>query len=131
MYVERLLDAERLPREGLAPERAELFAAEARRKLLSMRVCAWLGDGAGLAAEAAELKLSSGALGAVCLQGVCTEIEQRARQGRAAGLEGRVEYALRVLEATRVTMLESPLFSRAGPCSNMAAKAQEEEAWPR
>lgn len=122
MYVDRLVDAGALGRAPTA-ERVELFAAEARRVLLRMRVCAWLDDCPGLAAEALRLRMSAEPFGAVSLACIGTEIERHAAQGSTAGMEGRVEYAFRVLAATRLTLLDSPLFRPTAPCSNMGRSA--------
>jgi len=101
-------------------ELLKMFAAEARRALLRMRVCAWLGDMRALAREAHRLKGSSASMGAARLAAECAELERRARGERSLGLEARVEHALGVLEATREGMLHCHcLFPYAGRCSNI------------
>lgn len=96
---------------AFALELLEMFAAEARRALLRMRVCAWLGDTAALAREAHRLKGSSASMGAARLAAECVELERRAYEDCAEGLEARVEYALNVLEATREGILRCDILS--------------------
>lgn len=107
----------------LALELLEAFAADARRTLLRMRVCAWLGDATTLAREAHRLKGSSGSVGAARLQAECLALERCARAGdlgELIGLEERIEHALDVLQATRQDMLRcETLFPKAGRCSTM------------
>jgi len=102
----------------------ELFAADAHRALLSMRVSAWMGDAAALLREAHRLKGSSGSFGATCLQAECLALERCAREGHPGSplwLEERIEHALRVLQFTREGIRSPALFRKARRCSNMDA----------
>ena len=78
----------------------EIFATDARRTLERMRACARTGDYLPLVREAHRLKGSSGTLGADALACLFVEIERCARAGSCAGMEARIDHALRLLEAS-------------------------------
>jgi|KBSMisStandDraft_5_1062788.scaffolds.fasta_scaffold12438_2 HPt (histidine-containing phosphotransfer) domain-containing protein len=104
----------------------ELFAADAHRALLSMRVSAWMGDAVGLAREAHRLKGSSGSFGARRLEAECRVLERCAREGDLGGLIGleeQIEHALRVLHATREGIRHAELFRKSHGCCNMQQAA--------
>jgi HPt (histidine-containing phosphotransfer) domain-containing protein len=82
----------------------ESFAREARAALERMRACARAGDTERLAREAHRLKGSSGSLGAARLSGECRALERTAREGKCEALEARIDYALRVLDASQRRM---------------------------
>jgi HPt (histidine-containing phosphotransfer) domain-containing protein len=95
----------------------EGFAADARRTLSAMRDWALRGETAPLMHAAHRLKGSSGSVGAIGLAAECLALERCAREGRTAGLAGRIETALGVLEQTRAA------FSYALGDSNMQGTA--------
>jgi len=102
----------------------ELFAADAHRALVRMRVSAWMGDAAALLREAHRLKGSSGSFGAKRLAAECFAHERCAREGELGelvGLEERIEHALSVLQFTRQCIRSARLFQKAAGCSNMEA----------
>ena len=102
----------------------ELFAAEAHRALVRMRVSAWMGDAAALLREAHRLKASSGSFGAKRLEAECLALERCARDGKPGAfrsVEQRVEQALSVLQFTREGIRSPRLFHKAGRCSNIEA----------
>jgi HPt (histidine-containing phosphotransfer) domain-containing protein len=104
----------------------ELFAADAHRTLVAMRVSAWMGDAASLAREAHRLKGSSGSFGARRLEAECRVLERCAREGDLGGLLGleeQVEQALGVLDAMREGIRHPELFRKARGCSNMERTA--------
>lgn len=76
------------------------FAHDARRALERMRRYAECGEAALLAREAHRLKGGSGSLGAAAFSRGCQAIERRARERGVAGLEGPIDEARRLLEAT-------------------------------
>ena len=76
----------------------EIFATDARRTLERRRACT--GDYLPLVREAHRLKGSSGTLGADALACLFVEIERCARAGSCAGMEARIDHALRLLEAS-------------------------------
>ena len=78
----------------------ELFTGDARSTLERMRELARAGDGARLAREAHRLTGSSSSIGASGFSRGCLEIERRAREHGVAGLEGAIDEARRLLEAT-------------------------------
>lgn len=78
----------------------DVFAMDARRTLERMRACVRIGDYLPLVREAHRLKGSSGSLGAVALAGLFVEMERCARAGSCAGMEARIDHALRLLEAS-------------------------------
>jgi len=104
----------------------ELFAADAHRTLVSMRVSAWMGDAVALAREAHRLKGSSGSFGARRLEAECRVLERCAREGDLGGLLGleeQIEQALGVLRATREGIRHPELFRKPPGCCNMRQAA--------
>ena len=113
-------------RSGDAPAREllELFAADAHRCLVRIRVSAWLGDAAALRSEAHRLKGTSGSVGAARLEMECAALERCAAEGDLGallGLEERIEHAFSVLRETRDAIRSPALFPKARRCSNMEA----------
>ena len=113
-------------RSGDAPAREllELFAADAHRTLVRMRVSAWLGDAVSLRREAHRLKGTSGSVGATRLQTECIALEKCAGDGDLGdlvGLEERIEYAFCVLQETCEGIRSPTLYRKARRCSNMQA----------
>ena len=85
---------------GFMLELLDAYARDARVALERMRACARRGDARRLASEAHRLKGSSGSVGAAALAGACLEMEHSARAGSCAGMEERVERALKLLDIT-------------------------------
>ena len=108
----------------VARELLELFAADAHRCLVLIRVSAWLGDAATLRREAHRLKGTSGSVGAARLGMECAALERCAEEGDLGallGLEERIEHAFSVLQETRDAIRSLALFPKARGCSNMGA----------
>jgi hypothetical protein len=70
---------------------------DARRTLERMRACVRIGDYRPLVREARRLNGSSSTLGAVTLARLLVEMERCARAGSCAGMEARIDHALRLL----------------------------------
>jgi len=133
MLIEELFDLQAIDEIArLYPERGndqarrllELFAADAHRALVSIRVSAWLGDAAALRREAHRLKGTSGSVGATRLQTECIALERCAGEGDLSGmlgLEERIEHAFFVLQETREGIRSFALFPKARRCSTMGA----------
>ena len=133
MRIDELFDLEVIdeivglhaPRDGeAARELLVLFAAEAYRSLMRIRVSAWLGDALSLQREAHRLKGTSGSMGATRLQKECIALERCAGEGDLSdllGLEERIEYAFCVLRETREGLRSPTLYRKARGCSNMQA----------
>ena len=131
MRIEELFDLEIIDEivwlharrgDDAARELLELFAADAHRSLMRIRVSAWLGEADSLKREAHRLKGTSGSIGATRLQMECIALERCAGEGdlgELVGLEERIEHAFSVLKETRDGIRSSALFQKARRCSNM------------
>jgi HPt (histidine-containing phosphotransfer) domain-containing protein len=107
-----------------ARELLELFAADAHRSLMRIRVSAWLDDATTLCREAHRLRGTSGSVGAARLEMECAALERCAGEGDLGallGLEERIEHAFSVLRETCEAIRSPALFPKARRCSNMGA----------
>jgi len=82
----------------------EVFSGDARATLGQMRDLARCGDRAQLVRVAHRLKGSSSSIGATGFSRGCLEIERRARLQETAELDGPIDEALRLLDATLIAL---------------------------
>lgn len=77
-----------------------IFGGDARAALERMRALAQSGESALLASEAHRMKGSGSSVGAAGFSRGCLEIERRARRRGIEGIEGPIDEAQRLLDAT-------------------------------